>query len=106
MSRSRRLLASAAPKGLLILRDELSGWFAGMNAYNDGGRAFWIEAYGGRPFRVERVKHPEPIVIPRLAVAVYGGTQPDKLTPLISEADDGLLGRMLWVWPDPIPFRL
>jgi len=22
------------------------------------------------------------------------------------EADDGLLGRMLWTWPEPIPFRL
>src|SRR5215831_19043462 len=32
------LLAATAPKGLLIVRDELSGWFAGMNAYNDGGR--------------------------------------------------------------------
>src|ERR1700745_2550180 len=29
------LLVSAAPKGLLILRDELSGWFAGRNPYND-----------------------------------------------------------------------
>jgi len=100
------LLATAAPKGLLIVRDEFTGWIAGMNAYNDAGRAFWIEAYGGRPYRVERVKHPEPIVIPRLAVAVCGGTQPDKLALLMREADDGLLGRMLWVWPEPIPFRL
>jgi hypothetical protein len=100
------LLAAAAPKGLLIIRDELSGWFAGMNAYNDGGRAFWIEAYGGRPYRVERVKHPEPIIIPRLAVAVCGGAQPEKLARLMRTADDGLLGRMLWVWPEPVRFRL
>jgi hypothetical protein len=100
------LLATAAPKGLLIVRDELAGWIAGMNAYNDAGRAFWIEAYGGRPYRVERVKHHEPVIIPRLAVAVCGGTQPDKLALLMREADDGLLGRMLWVWPEPIPFRL
>ena len=73
------LLAIAAPKGLLIVRDELAGWISGMNAYNDTARAFWIETYGGRPYRVERVKHPEPIVIPRLAVAVYGTTQPEKL---------------------------
>ncbi len=100
------LLAATAPKGLLIVRDELAGWIAGMNAYNDAGRAFWIEAYGGRPYRVERVKHPEPIVIPRLAVAAYGGTQPDKLAMLMREADDGLLARVLWAWPEPIPFRL
>ncbi len=35
---------------------ELAGWIAGMNSYNDAGRAFWVEAYGGRPYRVERVK--------------------------------------------------
>ena len=100
------LLAATAPKGLLIVRDELAGWIAGMNAYNDAGRAFWIEAYGGRSYRVERVKHPEPIVIPRLAVAAYGGTQPDKLALLMREADDGLLARILWAWPESIPFRL
>lgn len=79
IERVATLLATAAPKGLLICRDELSGWVDGMNAYNDAGRSFWVEAYGGRPYRVERQKHPEPIVIPRLAVAVYGSTQPDKL---------------------------
>jgi hypothetical protein len=100
------LLAHAAPKGLMIVRDELAGWFKGMNVYNEAGRAFWIEAYGGRPYRVERVKHPEPIDVPRLVVAVTGGTQPDKLTEMMQEADDGLLARVNWVWPDPVPFRL
>jgi hypothetical protein len=100
------LLALAAPKGLLIIRDELSGWIDGMNAYNEGGRAFWVEAYGGRPYRVERKKFALPLIIPRLAVAVYGGTQPDKVAKLVSEADDGLLARLLWAWPDRIDFRL
>jgi Protein of unknown function (DUF3987) len=100
------LLAATASKGLLIVRDELTGWITGMNTYNDAGRAFWVEAYGGRPYRVERVKHPEPIIIPRLAVAAYGGIQPDKLAVLMREADDGLLARILWAWPEAIPFRL
>jgi hypothetical protein len=65
-----------------------------------------MEAYGGRPYRVERKKHPEPIDVPRLVVAVHGGTQPDKLAVLMRDADDGLLARMLWIWPTPIPFRL
>ena len=106
IERVATLLATAAPKGLLIVRDELAGWIAGMCAYNDGGRAFWVESFGGGPYRVERQKHPEPIVIPRFAVSVYGGVQPDKLAPLMREADDGLLARFLWAWPDPTPFRL
>ena len=100
------LLGAAAPKGLLVTRDELAGWIIGMNAYNDAGRSFWVEAYGGRPYRVERKKHPEPIEVPRLVVAVCGGTQPDKLSAMMRDADDGLLARMLWVWPNPITFRL
>lgn len=99
------LLATAAPKGVLLVRDELAGWIGGMNTYTDAGRAFWVEAYGGRPYRVERVKHTEPIVIPRLAVAVYGTTQPEKLGLLMKGADDGLLSRILWTWPEIIPFK-
>lgn len=98
------LLASAAPKGLMVVRDEVLGWVAGMNAYHDAGRAFWIEAYGGRPYRVERQKHPEPIDVPHLVVAVFGGTQPAKVAGLLKEADDGLLSRICWFWPDPVPF--
>ena len=100
------LLATAAPKGLLIVRDELAGWLGGMNQYHDAGRAFWIEAYGGRPYRVERQKYSLPIDIPHLVVAAYGGTQPEKLSGLLKEADDGLFSRVAWAWPEPIPFQL
>lgn len=100
------LLAGAAPKGLLIVRDELAGWLLGMNTYNDAGRAFWIEAYGGRAYRVERQKLLQPIDVPHLVVAVTGGTQPDKLATLFKEADDGLLARCCWFWPDAVPFAL
>lgn len=106
IERVATLMATAAPKGLLIVRDELTGWIDGMTAYNPAARGFWVEAYGGRPYRVERQKHPEPIIIPRLAVGVYGGTQPDKLALLMRGADDGLLARIMWTWPEPIPFRL
>lgn len=100
------LLATAAPKGLLVVRDELAGWMAGMTSYNDAGRSFWLEAYRGRPFRVERQKNPEPINVERLVVAVFGGTQPEKLAELLDEADDGLFARIGWFWPEPLQFRL
>ena len=100
------ILAEAAPKGIVVMRDEISGWLLALNQYNDSGRAFWIESYGGRPYRIERVKHPLPIVIPRLAVAVSGSIQPEKLSELFRAADDGLLARFLWAWPDSLEFRL
>jgi hypothetical protein len=100
------LLATAAPKGLMICRDELVGWISGMNSYNDAGRAFWIECYGGTPFRVERQKHPEPIDIPHLVTAVWGGSQPERVLAALNEIDDGLAARIIWFWPEPLPFRL
>jgi hypothetical protein len=106
IERVARMLVTAAPKGLMIVRDEVAGWLLGMTQYNDAGRQFWIEAYGGRPYRVDRVKHPEPIEIPRLAVAVFGGVQPERLAELFRDPDDGLLARILWFWPDPCAFRL
>ena len=100
------ILAKASPKGLLMVRDELAGFLLGMNSYNESGRAFWLEAYGGRPYRVERVKAPLPINVRHLAVSWYGGTQPERLAEILREADDGLLARFCWFWPDPVPFQL
>jgi hypothetical protein len=101
------LLANAAPKGVVIVRDEIAGWILGMKAYNPAGRAFWNEAYGGRPHKVERRMHSkEPIDIERLVVAAYGGTQPERLAEMMIGPDDGLFARVQWAWPNPIPFRL
>lgn len=104
--KSASLLATAAPKGLLIVRDELAGWLLGMTTYNDAGRAFWLESWGGGPYRVERQKHPEPIMVDHLTVAVTGGTQPERLAEMSKGSDDGLMARLAWSWPDPKPFRL
>jgi Protein of unknown function (DUF3987)/Primase C terminal 2 (PriCT-2)/Bifunctional DNA primase/polymerase, N-terminal len=100
------ILANAAPKGILVVRDELAGWLLGMKRYNESDRAFWLEGYGGRSHRVERQKHPEPILIPRLAVSVFGTIQPDRLAELFKDANDGLLARFLWAWPASVPFRI
>jgi hypothetical protein len=105
IERVASLLASAAPKGILMTRDELAGWLLGMNAYNEGARAFWIEAYGGRRYSVDRQKSSEPIIVPRLAVSWYGGIQPSLVAQVMQGADDGLLARFMWFWPDPFPFK-
>ncbi|WP_240778634.1 DUF3987 domain-containing protein, partial [Salipiger aestuarii] len=71
-------------RGLLMSRDELSGWLASMDRYSGGGdRPFWLEAYGGRSYPVDRKSSPEPIIVDHLTVAVLGGTQPDKLARLL-----------------------
>ena len=102
-------LAASLPRGLLVVRDELAGWIGAFDKYGGGGsdRAFAVEMYGGRSYRVDRVKNPEPISINRLSVGVLGGVQPDKLSILTDGPDDGLTARILWAWPDASPsFKL
>jgi hypothetical protein len=58
-------------KGLLVLADEISGWLGAMERYAHGGggrsdRAFWLMAYDGGPYSIERIRrgetfHPQPI---------------------------------------------
>jgi Protein of unknown function (DUF3987) len=93
------------PAGLLINRDELAGWIGSFNRYSgngDGERQLWTEAYGGRPYNIDRVKLSEPTFIPHLTVGVLGSIQPDKLPVMTGGADDGFASRFLWVWPDPV----
>ena len=51
------VILSRQPRGTLLARDELAGWLHGMTRYSNGGsdRPFWLEAYGGRSFTVERM---------------------------------------------------
>jgi putative DNA primase/helicase len=96
------------PSGLISFRDELAGLLGGFDKYGGSGsdRAFWIEAYGGRPYRYDRVSLDEPIDIPFCAVSLIGALQPDRLnTMLLSGDDDGLAARPLYAWPDPVPPR-
>ncbi|MCA0857281.1 DUF3987 domain-containing protein [Phaeobacter italicus] len=100
-------ILEAQPRGTLLARDELAGWLLGMSRYSGGGsdRPFWLEAYGGRSFSVERVGR-DPVYVSNLTVGVLGSVQPDRLKSLLMNADDdGLLARFLPIWPNPAPLR-
>lgn len=95
------------PRGTLQMRDELAGWLDGMQRYAGGGsdRAFWLEAFGGRDYTVERMSR-EPLTVQRLSICVLGGIQPDRLKTLLFKSDDdGLLARFLPIWPEPAPLH-
>jgi hypothetical protein len=98
-------LLSQHSRGLLYYRDELSGWLESFDRYSNGGdRAFWIEAFGGRSYTVDRLKNDNPLRVPYLSISVVGGIQPDKLNKLLMTGDDdGLASRLLMSWPRPVP---
>jgi hypothetical protein len=101
------VILAQQPRGTLQVRDELAGWLAGMQRYSGGGtdRPFWLEAFGGRAFTVERMGR-EPLTVDQLSICVLGGIQPDRLKSLLFKSDDdGLLARFMPIWPDPAPVQ-
>lgn len=51
-------LVAVNPFGVVVHRDELAGWLGGMDRYGGSGaeRALYLEAFGARPFTLDRVK--------------------------------------------------
>ena len=99
-------IVAALPKGVMLVRDELAGWLLNLARYSGGtDRPFWLEAYVGGAYRVDRRSRPEPLFIPRLAIPVFGTIQPDRLAEVLGKDDDGLAARFLWTWPESRPFR-
>jgi hypothetical protein len=99
------------PRGLLLVRDELSGWLQAFDRPGrEGDREFFLEAWNGTSsFTTDRIGR-GTIHIPALCLSVFGGIQPGKLRPLVMRAldggagDDGLLQRLqVLVWPDRPP---
>ncbi|WP_197469002.1 YfjI family protein [Oleiphilus sp. HI0125] len=100
------VLMNQNPRGLILVRDELAGWLAGMQGETAGvDRAFYLEAYNGTgSYTYDRISR-DKVHIERCCLSVLGGIQPSKLKPLVSDAisgkeDDGFLQRLqLAVWP-------
>lgn len=100
------------PRGFLLLKDELSGWIAGMNQYKAGGkgadRQFWLSAWSGSSIKADRKSSREqgPLVARRPFVSVLGGIQPDLLSSLSDERgrEDGFVHRLLFVYPEETPW--
>jgi len=97
-------LLLARPRGMTLVRDELSGLFSNMGRYSGGtDRPFWLEAWNGGRHVVERVSR--SIVVDHLLVGVVGGFQPDKIARAFAGDEDGMYGRFLYGWPSTPDYR-
>ncbi|MFO7853951.1 MAG: DUF3987 domain-containing protein [Paracoccaceae bacterium] len=89
-----------SPWGVLLVQDELSGWFGAMDKYGGGkgaqaDRAFWLRSYNGGEFALNRVGR-GAAMIPNLSVSLIGAIQPEPLRRIAGDAvDDGLLQRLI-----------
>ena len=97
------------PRGILVHRDELSGWLRNLDKQGrEGDRSFYLESWNGTgSFDVDRIGRGS-LHVPALCLSILGGIQPGPLSTYVYQAtqgekgDDGLLQRFqLLVWPDP-----
>ena len=99
------VLLQARPRGLALVADELAGLFLNMGRYSNGSdREFWLQAWNGRAFVVERQGRP-PVELDHLLVGITGGFQPDKLVRCFSGDEDGMYARVLLGWPEDHFYR-
>jgi putative DNA primase/helicase len=98
------------PGGVLVKRDELSGWFAGLDKPGrEGERAFFLLAHNGQSgFIVDRMGR-GTVWVPHCTVSMLGAITPARLRSYLTDAlrdgpsNDGLLQRFqLLVFPDQI----
>ncbi len=96
--------------GLLLERDELSGWLKCLDREDKSNdRAFYLESFnGGGSYTYDRIGR-GTIYIESTTISIIGGLQPSKLRPYVWNAinqgagDDGLIQRFqLAVYPDDL----
>ncbi len=99
-------LLLANPRGLLVARDELAGWFGSFDRYAGGkggtDAANWLSMHTAQPVVVDRKwSNPSMIYVPQASVSICGGIQPGILKRTFDQEhrDSGLAARVLLAKP-------
>ena len=102
---------SENPAGILVIRDELTGWWSQLDrAGREGERAFCLQAWNGDTgHTIDRIGR-GTIHVEACCMSMLGGIQPGRLRSYLVDAledgpsNDGLIQRFqLLVWPDTEP---
>jgi hypothetical protein len=96
-------ILEANPRGLLVHKDELTGWVRSMDQYKGGkgsDRQHWLSLWSNDEVVVDRKSRMgEPIVLAKPFVSLFGGIQPAMLGELGGGMEDGLMDRFLFAYP-------
>lgn len=103
-------LLQGNPRGLILVRDELTAWALAANQYKGGkgaDRQSWLSFWSGAPAIVNRKTQHEPIMLENPFVCVTGALPPDVLSDLADERgrEGGFVHRVLFGFPEPVPMQ-
>lgn len=103
-------ILSSNPRGVLLARDEISGWIASFDKYSRGAggadAAHWLSMHNAEPISVDRKGGPL-INVPSAILSVTGGIQPGTLRECLGQRhlENGLAARLLVAVPPKRPKR-
>jgi hypothetical protein len=104
------LILADNPRGLVMVRDELTAFVLGMNQFKGGkgnDRSSALKIWSGDAIKKDRVNHENnvPIRCPHPSLSIVGGLPPDMLGELLDPKGraDGFLDRFLLAYPEPLP---
>jgi len=99
-------ILSTNPRGVLLFRDELAGWFGSFDRYASSKRggdvASWLSMFNGESITVDRKTGDPPTIFVREAcVSICGGIQPRILFRVLGSEhwESGLAARLLLACP-------
>jgi hypothetical protein len=120
VEKAGEIIRDNTPRGLLFVRDELTGIVAQWDREDHKGeRAFYLEAHSGiGSFNTDRIGRGR-IFVPVLNISIFGGYQPDMLAALLERVsndlgNDGTIQRfqmlvfpdyVKWTWTNQSPDR-
>ena len=90
------------PKGLIIFRDELSGFLKSLNKYRKGDDdEFFMELYNGDSAPIDRVGR-ETVYVENPCVSITGGMTPGNIEEIASggKEENGFMQRFIYAYPD------
>jgi len=91
------------PRGTVLIRDEISALFGGMNAYKKAkmDEANYLEMHRAGVVKVDRKGGP-PLFVPHASLSIGGGIQPGPLGQILSRErfESGLVSRLLMAMPE------
>jgi len=97
---------SENPRGVLVDRDEASGWFESLNQYKSGGDdgSKFLELFRGKAFTVDRVSR-NTLHVNKPFVSFCGTIQPSTLRRTMTKRnrDNGTMARFLIAFPESPP---
>jgi hypothetical protein len=102
------MLLGDNPRGLLVARDELAGWFGSFDAYKKArtDAQQWLEMHKARSIAVDRKTGDQRAThVARALVNITGGIQPDILRNALTRENfsNGMAARLLFTMPPKRP---